>query len=553
LGFSDPDTNTHLHLEVAKQVSLAWVPTAEACFGNGCTNAEHSANFDLGDLSGHYRIAGSNQKNAAFNGRVWYDPSVFQKHVELIPYLSNSSNSPSFSAYDVYGYAGSKIYGKLNLTGSFQRSSIIARNATSRNMVDSASSLDEAHTFFGGLNENAYVSGIQASNQYTAGDYLFAAYVKKSSTEHRFGYPVKFSFVNTGDIIVDNDQKNADDNTNNDSTTTPVYNGTQTSATLGNKVPGYFLTADLFFGKSDSYAQWKPNSANNYRIYVHIPESGANASSVRYKIKPDGVTTIVSQPVNQKAHANEWVQLVATDNSSTFAFNKLGFVGLSLGSDTSDQNYALATNEAVAFDAVKFEAVQNTTTSTSGTSEADTLVGTAHETSWAYFQDEKLSNWFISNVTGVTYGLGLNSKNHAAWVAIGDSANVAKVDFSSKKVTLNSNTYTSPQTYQVTSLVGGEGTEWMYSNLASNWAHLIEGKTHPAKWYFFRVASSGKWYIIQIEGNNSTILSLNLTIDNSNYNWKPPLDKNGNGVDTTNWKKNFYQAANGKWMLEITK
>lgn len=199
---------------------------------------------------------------------------------------------------------------------------------------------------------------------------------------------------------------------------------------------------------------------------------------------------------------------------------------------------------------IKLKTVDPATVVTLG--EVDSLLNASYETSWAYFMDSSKSKWYISNAAGVTYALGRNSKGHAAWVSIGDGAQVANLDFVNKQVSVNSHTYTSPQTYNTQSLVGGEGAEWMYGDEASQRARLIEGSTVPMAWYFFQVESTGKWYIIQIDGTNSTILRLNLTPDKSNYDWKNPLDAAGNEVDTSKWKKEFYQGQNGKWRVRVT-
>lgn len=193
------------------------------------------------------------------------------------------------------------------------------------------------------------------------------------------------------------------------------------------------------------------------------------------------------------------------------------------------------------------------TAAAAATSEIDTLLNASHETSWAYFQDATLSKWFISNSSGVTYGLGQNSNKHAAWISIGSEAKVASIDFPNKRVSVIGNTSTSSTVYKATSLVGGEGSEFMYSAQASNWAKLIEGATLPAKWYFFRVDSTQTWYIIEIHGTSSSILRLNLTQDKSNYDWKSPLDGSSNAIDTSTWKKNFYLSSSGKWMVSFSK
>ncbi len=184
------------------------------------------------------------------------------------------------------------------------------------------------------------------------GDYLFVPYINKNGgNDNRFGYPVKFSFVHRGDIIVDNDQKNADTNTRNDSPTEPTYNGNDN----GTKVPGYFLTADLFAGRSNAFAQWKPQHSGEYEIYVHVPEYGATATGVRYVIKEDGTNQnqVFSRAIDQSTHPGQWVR-ITTNNNDTFQFTDQGYIGIHLGSNSGSRNYSISRAQKVAFDAVKF-------------------------------------------------------------------------------------------------------------------------------------------------------------------------------------------------------
>lgn len=462
-----------------------------------------------------------------------------------LPYLSHVNPYPNIQNYSVYGIESNPINAQIALNGNFQRSSILVRSTGDRQRSETADALDNEHKFMGGTHDSLFVSGIVGTQSYPAGDYLFLAYAKRDNQD-RFGYPVKFTFVKSGSIVVDNDQMNADDNTLNDSTIDSVYNGS-----LGNKVPGYYLTASLFAGRSNSFAQWKPNSANTYKIFVHVPEYGATATTVRYKIKADGSTTLISKPIDQKSHPNEWVQLVGSDNSTTFSFNKLGMVGLSLSSDSADQNFGISDSETVAFDAIKFEKVSN------GNAEVDTLLNASHETSWAYFRDYKQSNstsiWFISDTSGITYGLGRNSVNHAAWISIGGENPIATVDFLTKKVSVLSNSNTSSQSYNAVSLVGGEGAMTMYSSLAFQWSKLIEGYVLPIDWYFFKVSGTQKWYIVNTAGLDTVVLGLGLTSDKSQYAWQIPVDAAGQNVDVSGWKKVFVKNSSGQWTVSFAK
>lgn len=169
--------------------------------------------------------------------------------------------------------------------------------------------------------------------------------------EQRFGYPVKFSVVGPNDMIIDNDQYNADSSSLNDRTSELTYNGTP-----GAKVPGYYVSADLHHGQSGAFAQWKPFSSGTYKVFVHIPEQGATAEAVRYVIKTDGQSETISNPIDQAGNSGKWVQLKA-NQASTFELNSLGYVGISL--DNQAYNLDVPAASLVAFDAVKFERVED--------------------------------------------------------------------------------------------------------------------------------------------------------------------------------------------------
>jgi hypothetical protein len=147
--------------------------------------------------------------------------------------------------------------------------------------------------------------------------------------------------------------------------------------------------------------------------------------------------------------------------------------------------------------------------------------------------------------------LGRNNSGHASWVAIANEAGVAHLDFLNKIVSLNSNTaaLTPSYSYLALSLVGGEANETVYGPTANQWANLIAGETHlNMEWFFFR--SAGIWYIVWIDGADSTILQLQLNAAKNQYAWQLPRDASGVGVDTANWTKTFFQE-NGVWKVRF--
>lgn len=105
--------------------------------------------------------------------------------------------------------------------------------------------------------------------------------------------------------------------------------------------------------------------------------------------------------------------------------------------------------------------------------------------------------------------------------------------------------------YWAISLIDGEANEYVYGSTANQWANLIAGTTLNMDWYFFRVESTGIWYIVQIAGANSTILRLKLNASQDNYDWQKPLDNSGVAVDTSNWIKEFFQE-NGVWKVRFS-
>ncbi|RWX44457.1 major paralogous domain-containing protein [Candidatus Electrothrix aarhusensis] len=337
----------YLHLEpnsIPDTLQINRYIVAEQFIGeegaSGCVTGEH-LHFEIGKTQAPQLPRQTGIDNT-------YDPAdfIFDHNFQIaIPVLSCAAY-PNFSSnYAVYGTAGEKIYGSLNLTGTFQRSSIVVRDFFNRSQVAERGNLDDDHRFLGGTNADLYVDGIEGENTYLEDDYLFVAYVQDDD-EHRFGYPVKFSFVQEGDIIVDNDQQNSG-----------LY---QFEGDKGLLVPGYFLTAGLHEGRSDDWARWKPGASGTYRLYVHIPEHGATATNAVFKIKADGQSPVYMDGINMPDHSGEWVQLKNGD-LDVFDFTVEGYVGIALGSDPSSSNYHIDANHKVAFDAVKFEKVENST------------------------------------------------------------------------------------------------------------------------------------------------------------------------------------------------
>ncbi|MCI5157075.1 MAG: DUF1566 domain-containing protein [Candidatus Electrothrix sp. AUS1_2] len=311
-GASGQESNdyyeSHLHFEMKTSERNGEITAPWGYSGGDCTHYENG-------VCPAYRPMGYPDAYGYLHPNDYID----QKMVTL-PFLSIETDTPSNTEYDVYGIADEKIYGSLNLTGTFQRSSIVVRDFFSRSQVTTQGNLDDEHRFLGGTNIDSEVDGIKGKDSYQEGDYLFVAYVRDNN-EDRFGYPIKFSFVQEGDIIVDNDQLNEN---------LYKYEEITDVGHEGNKIPGYFLTAGLHNGKTE----------------------------VVYKINTDGQSAVYADGINMPDHSGEWVQL---KNSSleAFDFTAEGYVGITLDSDPSSGNYHIDENHKVAFDAVKFEKVEN--------------------------------------------------------------------------------------------------------------------------------------------------------------------------------------------------
>ena len=285
------------------------------------------------------------------------DPQLYIDHERvLFPFLSRSNPQPDEDDYDVYGVEGETLYGLMRANGSFYHAAILARSTTERRNYETTSLSAQPKYLAQEGQENTQtdiitVNGlIGNTDEYPAGDYLFLPTVavqnNQQAYERRYGYPIKFHVLDDeASSIVDNDQHNAGGYQYNDE----IYGTTNT-------IPGYFTSAHVVERRSNSWAQWKPGASGRYRIYVHIPKE-VSAEKLVYRIKEDGETTIESHPVNNfEDTVDRWVLLTGPEGS-LFNFTEEGYVGLFLGTDIDKPSENARPNSEVAFDAVKFEAV----------------------------------------------------------------------------------------------------------------------------------------------------------------------------------------------------
>lgn len=378
-GPSGPDTYAeHLHLEVSDSVSLAWLRTDSAypCENNlaSCENRRRTNHDALkkDSLEPHY----ANTKSGTPSS-VYYHPGRVAEYSELIPYISDTTN-PSPLQYKVFGYAGKPLYSSLRLKRTFEKDfhsiGILVGNdheridnninylaldngkwlAASWNLDSDGNGIPD--TDWGNSNNTTTVQGDNNETVYTgnfsypAGDYLCRAAVSSTGTSDNRGYPVTFTVLpNSDSKIVDNDQLNEEN--------ASVYTDAMGTANNYNTVPGYFLTAKLVSGMSGASANWKPYLQGDYEVYVYVP-TGATATNVVYKIKPDGTDSsqILSEGVDQTKteNQNNWVKLKGVNGSTIFNFTRNGYVGLAL---TSGSNPGISATAKAAFDAIKFEKI----------------------------------------------------------------------------------------------------------------------------------------------------------------------------------------------------
>lgn len=342
------------------------------------------------------------------SGYGYVIPSNFFNVKEmLLPILSKSSSPNKNTNFSVYGVASENLYGYLgytrnDLNGAGQ-GGILVQQGNGITRQSAIAPFTWNSNYMGNLFSGTLgTTGFNRQASYPAGQYLFTATVLDNyGASGKYGYPVRMDVVNKGDIIVDNDQLNADDVLTNDSTTESVYNGTSTKLT-GNRVPGYFLTADLFSGASNAVAQWKPNTAGTYKIYVYIPEYGATATDVVYKIKNNNASsgiTYLSNSINHQSHPNQWVQLTYAGGDK-FVLESTGYVGISL---SATDNSKVTATEQVAFDAVKFEKVADNA-SVNPSNKADGILNCLEKLLPNYFSPHQATQQWPQNAGVIAYG-----------------------------------------------------------------------------------------------------------------------------------------------------
>jgi len=359
-GHAGMPTGAHLHLEVTNDSTIK-THVAKTATTYPCTNDDtDDCKDDNNSLRNSNVIDGliSHYDNRdTKNDIIYYNPIEFAaKKKELIPFLSRSIQVPSYRHFDVYGISDKNIYGFLNINSTkIDKVAILAKDTNTRIGADSANNIYNSKKYL--VESTGSTSGIHgASDDYVKGDYLFIPYIEDGA-DKRYGYPVKFSFVDEGSFIIDNDKPanyieylNIKAKMENSK---PVCDNNikDNNITITNEVPGYFLTSKLAKISSKNYCDnvvWKVpnNTKGKYKIYAHIPK-GATATRVHYIIHTKSGDKNTSD-IDQTEYREGWVELgeYALDNIKEYELDANSYVKLSF--------YNTNNNDWIAFDAIKF-------------------------------------------------------------------------------------------------------------------------------------------------------------------------------------------------------
>jgi hypothetical protein len=464
---------SHLHVEVSDRASPAWVCTNTArpgLSGNPDDNlAKDNLQAHYGD--GYCKVGTSVQYNN--QSPIYFGPGEVFAQSELLPYLSLSNPTPSFTDYDVYGIANQPLYGQLQMhrdnSKTFQGVGILIKGGADRQNPLDIPLLGRngkwlARTWTGDVDFNnssvakVTIQGdfpITDMHTYTQpGDYQLMSFVAETTKNFKKGYPIIFSLLDSErSKIIDNDkttEKQAD------SSMREVYSQSPGSSNLSpkdNTSPGYYLSSQRVRGQSGAYAQWKPGLVGDYRMYAFVP-SGSSGKKIVYKVKEDGTdATLKAAYVVQENQGSYWAPLVwseLTDSdgngvidvadlvcqsraSSTEAtvFNLQdkngdgwgdGYVGLGLSktatgtANSPTSNAHLTAQDWLAFDAIKFEVAENTNT--------DIAIGKTYQGGIVFYLDSTGKHGLIAaptdqNNTGIQWYNGSYFTTGATGTAIG--------------------------------------------------------------------------------------------------------------------------------------
>ena len=156
------------------------------------------------------------------------------------------------------------------------------------------------------------------------------------------------------------------------------------------------------------------------------------------------------------------------------------------------------------------------------------LQATPHTASWAYFSIQQSNGqvWYIANLTdGTVYFLAPFTNGNAGWGIIGGSSptSLATVNLSSHQVVIKSGITANSSSLGYYD--GATKNNQYISNLQHNsqkYAQFIDGKTVNIQWYFFKVSSSGNWYIAKppTSTTNNSIYRFGADAQKTGYAWE---------------------------------
>lgn len=166
-----------------------------------------------------------------------------------------------------------------------------------------------------------------------------------------------------------------------------------------------------------------------------------------------------------------------------------------------------------------------------------TIMNGTHTLSWAYFTGDN-SRWYISPTSGAgnVYSLTAIKNHNAGWATVGED--VASIDLKNNLVSIDGNldSDSSDRYYDI------GWNEWVQNASIHHDRQWIQGKTVSIKWYFFYVAGTGRWYIINVPGYGSGTSVLMFSEKDGQYDWIK--------TDTANLKPVFF-IENGTLYLKF--
>ncbi|HEX6899891.1 MAG TPA: fibronectin type III domain-containing protein [Thermoanaerobaculia bacterium] len=320
----------------------SWCTNSSSCTNNKHAHHEHKrpdlGTYDLWPF-GYMTAAEANQLRRSGEASISISEAISRAFTTvnnlrsqgirvLIPYLSPFTSSPGLGSYEVYGVANTPLNAAISLTPTTSRT-FTNIGVGGRRWENESSNADvfirASETFR--VNETRSLSG---ANTFSEGDYRFFSYIERhQEAAVGRGYGIKFAMLpNSSSVVVDNDSRSG-------------YTASENGATTG---PGYFLSAKLFAGSSDNWAQWRPGRSGLFEIWAHVPP-GATARQISYKIYTNGTSSIRTDVVNHSNSNDRWVKLTAGSTQS-WSLSSGAYVGLSVEN--------IPTSEKVGADAIKF-------------------------------------------------------------------------------------------------------------------------------------------------------------------------------------------------------